>query len=145
LIQGAVEGLEISKMQEVVTMLANLWDAAHRLPEGTERQNALREIRGYQIRMANVFVEPRPKASRKELRSLITSSRTAQGQAGSLAEGIAADFTRRQRSTAVRELHIGAALVPPPTVTRPLHCGVCQSRGVNRSCRRSISTRSFSA
>ena len=53
LIQGAVEVPEIiSKMQEVVTMLANLRDAAHQLPEGTERQNALREIRGYQIRMA---------------------------------------------------------------------------------------------
>jgi hypothetical protein len=52
LIHGAVEVPEMGKMQEVVTMLANLWDAAHRLPEGTERQNALREIRGYQIRMA---------------------------------------------------------------------------------------------
>jgi hypothetical protein len=52
LIQGAVEVPEISKMQEIVTMLANLRDAAHQLPEGTERQNALREIRGYQIRMA---------------------------------------------------------------------------------------------
>ena len=46
LIQGAVEVPEIRKMQEIVTMLANLLDAAHRLPEGTERQNALREIRG---------------------------------------------------------------------------------------------------
>ena len=31
------------------------------------------------------------------------------------------------------------------TVTRPHHCGVCQSIGENRSCRRSISTRSLSA
>jgi hypothetical protein len=52
LVQGAVEVPEISRMQEIVTMLANLLDAAHRLPEGMERQNALREIRGYQIRMA---------------------------------------------------------------------------------------------
>jgi hypothetical protein len=52
LIQGAIEVLEITKMQEMVTMLANLRDAAHQLPEGTERQNALREIRDYQIRMA---------------------------------------------------------------------------------------------
>lgn len=52
MIQGAVEVLEITKMQEIVTMLANLRDAAHQLPEGTERQNALREIRDYQIRMA---------------------------------------------------------------------------------------------
>ena len=50
--QVAVEVSEITKMQEIVTLLANLRDAAHRLPEGTERQNALREIRGYQIRMA---------------------------------------------------------------------------------------------
>jgi hypothetical protein len=52
LIQGAVEVLEISKMQEIVTMLANLRDAAHQLPEGPERQNALREIGDFQIRMA---------------------------------------------------------------------------------------------
>jgi hypothetical protein len=39
-------------MQEIITLLANLQDAAHRLPDGAERQNALREIRGYQIRMA---------------------------------------------------------------------------------------------
>ena len=50
--QVAVEVSEITKMQEIVTLLANLRDAAHRLPEGTERQNALREIGGYQIRMA---------------------------------------------------------------------------------------------
>jgi hypothetical protein len=52
LIQAAVEVPELRKMQEIVTMLANLRDAAHQLPEGTERQNALREISGYQIRMA---------------------------------------------------------------------------------------------
>ena len=52
LIQGAVEVLEISKMQEIVTMLANLRDAAQQLPEGPERQNAFREIRDFQIRMA---------------------------------------------------------------------------------------------
>jgi hypothetical protein len=39
-------------MQEIVTILANLLHAAHRLPDGTERQNALREIEGYQIRTA---------------------------------------------------------------------------------------------
>ena len=43
---------EITKMQEIITLLANLRDAAHQLPDGAERQNALREIRGYQIRMA---------------------------------------------------------------------------------------------
>jgi hypothetical protein len=50
--QVAVEVPEIAKMQEIVTLLANLRDAAHKLPDGAERQNALREIRGYQIRMA---------------------------------------------------------------------------------------------
>jgi hypothetical protein len=39
-------------MQEIVTILANLPHAAHRLPDGTERQNALREIGAYQIRAA---------------------------------------------------------------------------------------------
>jgi hypothetical protein len=52
LIQAVVEVPEINKIQEIVTMLANLRDAAHQLPEGTERQNALREIKGYQIRIA---------------------------------------------------------------------------------------------
>lgn len=62
LIQGAVEVPELNKMQEIVTMLANLWDAAHQLPEGLERQNALREIGGYQIRMA-AFVRRRCSAA----------------------------------------------------------------------------------
>jgi len=52
LIQGAVEVLEISKMQEIVTTLANLRDAALQLPDGPERQNALREIKDFQIRLA---------------------------------------------------------------------------------------------
>jgi len=52
--QRAVEVSEISKVQEIVTMLANLLDAAYRLPKGIERQHALREIRGYQIRMATL-------------------------------------------------------------------------------------------
>jgi hypothetical protein len=52
LIQGAVEVPEISKLQEIVTLLANLLDTAHRLPEGMERQNAFREIGAYQIRLA---------------------------------------------------------------------------------------------
>jgi hypothetical protein len=52
LVHGPVEVPEISRMREIVTMLANLLDAAHRLPEGIERQDALREIRGYQISMA---------------------------------------------------------------------------------------------
>jgi hypothetical protein len=51
-VHSPVEVPEISRMREIVTMLANLLDAAHRLPEGIERQDALREIRGYQISMA---------------------------------------------------------------------------------------------
>jgi hypothetical protein len=62
LIQGAVEVPELNKMQEIVTMLANLWDAAHQLPEGLERQNALREVGGYQIRIA-AFVRRRCSAA----------------------------------------------------------------------------------
>ena len=49
--RGAVELPESKKVEEIVTMPANLWDAAHRLPEGTERQEAIREIAGYQIRI----------------------------------------------------------------------------------------------
>jgi hypothetical protein len=50
--QSAVKVPDLNQMQEVVTLLANLRDTAHQLPEGSERQNALREISGYQIRMA---------------------------------------------------------------------------------------------
>ena len=52
MIQVVVEVPEITKMQEIVTLLANLRHAAHQLPDGADRQNALREIGGYQIRMA---------------------------------------------------------------------------------------------
>jgi hypothetical protein len=46
-------------MQEIVTILANLLHAAHGLPDGTKRQNALREIEGYQIRTAAFHPAPR--------------------------------------------------------------------------------------
>ena len=51
LFQGAGEVPELKKMREVVMMLAGVWDAANRLPAGTERQDAIREIAGYQIRI----------------------------------------------------------------------------------------------
>lgn len=41
----------VDKLKEIVHLQANLWDAAHRLPEGVDRQSALREISGFQSRL----------------------------------------------------------------------------------------------
>ena len=43
---------EISKLKEIVHLQARLWEVAERLPEGHERQNVLRELKGFQDRMA---------------------------------------------------------------------------------------------
>jgi hypothetical protein len=42
---------EIDKLKEIVELQASLWHAAYQLPDGLERENALREIRGFQSRM----------------------------------------------------------------------------------------------
>jgi hypothetical protein len=42
--------LEIEKLKEIVQLPASLWHVAQRLPGGAERENALREIRGFQSR-----------------------------------------------------------------------------------------------
>jgi len=47
----AVRVPEIEELKEIVQLQANLWHAAQRLPVGAERENALREIRGFQNRM----------------------------------------------------------------------------------------------
>jgi hypothetical protein len=47
----AVRVPEIEKLKEIVQLQASLWHAAQRLPAGAERENALREIRGFQNRM----------------------------------------------------------------------------------------------
>jgi hypothetical protein len=52
--QTSVEVPEQRELQEIVSLLADLCDAASKLPEGAERQNALQEIRGYQVRIAGL-------------------------------------------------------------------------------------------
>ena len=43
---------EVSKLQEIIILLESLKEAAHQLPEGTHRRDALREIRDFQLRVA---------------------------------------------------------------------------------------------
>jgi hypothetical protein len=43
------------KLKEIVNLQASLWETAQRLPEGSERQDALREIDHFQTRMT-VFI-----------------------------------------------------------------------------------------
>lgn len=46
------------ELQEMTQMLASLCQAAQRLPEGPERQNAIREIDGFQRRLAALVARP---------------------------------------------------------------------------------------
>lgn len=48
----AVEVPDTNKLKELVHLQASLWEAAQRLPKGTEREDALREISGFQNRLA---------------------------------------------------------------------------------------------
>ena len=43
---------EVSKLQEIIILLESLKEAAHLLPEDTDRRDALREIRYFQLRVA---------------------------------------------------------------------------------------------
>ena len=43
---------EIDKLKEMVQLQVRLWEAAQRLPAGAERESTLREIGGFQNRMA---------------------------------------------------------------------------------------------
>ena len=45
----------VLKLKEIVNLQASLWEAAQRLPEGSERLDALREIDRFQTQMA-VFI-----------------------------------------------------------------------------------------
>jgi hypothetical protein len=36
---------EADELKDMTTLLASLWEAAQRLPEGSERQDAFRQIR----------------------------------------------------------------------------------------------------
>jgi hypothetical protein len=50
--QSEVGISETDKLNEIVQLLASLWEAAQRLPEGSERQGVLRQIGGFQKRVA---------------------------------------------------------------------------------------------
>jgi hypothetical protein len=43
---------EVSKLQETIKLLESLKEAAHQLTEANDRRDALREIRGFQLRVA---------------------------------------------------------------------------------------------
>jgi hypothetical protein len=47
---------EADELKDIARLLANLWEAAQRLPEGSERQDAFRQISNFQRRVA-VLVE----------------------------------------------------------------------------------------
>jgi hypothetical protein len=40
------------QLKDIALLLASLWEAAQRLPEGSERQDAFREINSFQRRVA---------------------------------------------------------------------------------------------
>ena len=42
---------EINKLKEIVQLQANLWDTAHRLPDGANREGVLQELGGFQNRI----------------------------------------------------------------------------------------------
>jgi hypothetical protein len=50
--QSKVGISETDKLNEIVQLLASLWEGAQLLPEGSERQGALRQIGGFQKRVA---------------------------------------------------------------------------------------------
>jgi len=50
--QSEVGISETDKLNEMVQLLASLYEAAQRLPDASERQEALRQIGGFQRRMA---------------------------------------------------------------------------------------------
>jgi hypothetical protein len=53
---------ETDKLREIVQLQASLLEAAQRLPEGSERQNALRQIGDFQGRVeAFVRIRSRPR------------------------------------------------------------------------------------
>ncbi len=47
---------ETSELQELARLLLNLFEAAQRLPEGRERQAALRQVDDFRRRLA-MFIE----------------------------------------------------------------------------------------
>ena len=43
---------EADELKDMARLLASLWDAAQRLPEGSERQDAFKQIGSFQGRVA---------------------------------------------------------------------------------------------
>ena len=43
---------EFNDLMDMARLLVNLWEAAQRLPDGSERRNAFRQISGFQSRVA---------------------------------------------------------------------------------------------
>jgi len=43
---------EVDELKDIARLLGNLWEAAQRLPEGSERQDAFRQIGNFQRRVA---------------------------------------------------------------------------------------------
>jgi hypothetical protein len=43
---------EFHELMDMARLLVNLWEAAQRLPDGSERRDALREISAFQRRVA---------------------------------------------------------------------------------------------
>jgi hypothetical protein len=43
---------ELNELMDMARLLVNLWEAAQRLPEGSERRDAFKQISGFQRRVA---------------------------------------------------------------------------------------------
>jgi hypothetical protein len=43
---------EFNELIDMTRLLVNLWEAAQRLPEGSERRDAFKQISGFQRRVA---------------------------------------------------------------------------------------------
>jgi hypothetical protein len=60
--QSEVGISETDKLKEIVQLLASLWEGAEQLPAGSERQEALRQIGGFQKRVAALIRRLGPEA-----------------------------------------------------------------------------------
>jgi hypothetical protein len=47
---------EADELKDMARLLASLWEAAQRLPEGSERQDAFRQIGSFHIRVAALVI-----------------------------------------------------------------------------------------
>ena len=49
---------EADELKDIARLLVSLWEAAQRLPEGPERQDAFRQIGGFHRRVAALITRP---------------------------------------------------------------------------------------